>query len=43
MIEVQNLSKRYGSHQAVKNISFRVEEGEILGFSRAERRGKPPR
>ena len=32
MIEVQNLSKRYGSHQAVKNISFRVEEGEILGF-----------
>ena len=32
MIEVQNLTKRYGSHLAVDNISFRVEEGEILGF-----------
>ncbi|HBT65971.1 MAG TPA: ABC transporter [Ruminococcaceae bacterium] len=32
MIEVKNLSKRYGNHQAVKNISFTVEEGEILGF-----------
>ena len=32
MIEVQNLTKRYGSHCAVDNISFRVEEGEILGF-----------
>ena len=32
MIEVQNLTKRYGSHCAVQNISFRVEEGEILGF-----------
>ncbi len=32
MIEVQNLTKRYGSLCAVDNISFRVEEGEILGF-----------
>lgn len=32
MISVQNLTKRYGSHCAVNNISFRVEEGEILGF-----------
>lgn len=32
MIEVQNLTKRYGSYCAVNNISFRVEEGEILGF-----------
>ncbi|MDD2362852.1 MAG: ATP-binding cassette domain-containing protein [Oscillospiraceae bacterium] len=32
MIEVQNLTKRYGSHVAVNNISFKVEEGEILGF-----------
>ncbi|MDD3692707.1 MAG: ATP-binding cassette domain-containing protein [Oscillospiraceae bacterium] len=32
MIEVQNLTKRYGNHLAVDNISFRVEEGEILGF-----------
>lgn len=32
MIEVQNLTKRYGSQYAVRNISFRVEEGEIVGF-----------
>lgn len=32
MIEVQNLTKRYGAHYAVNNISFQVEEGEILGF-----------
>jgi ABC-2 type transport system ATP-binding protein len=32
MIEVQNLSKNYGSNKAVDNISFRAEEGEILGF-----------
>ena len=32
MIEVQNLTKHYGSHCAVNDISFRVEEGEILGF-----------
>ncbi len=32
MIEVKNLTKRYGSHCAVKNISFSADEGEILGF-----------
>ncbi len=32
MIEVKNLTKRYGSHLAVDNISFQVDEGEILGF-----------
>ncbi len=32
MIEVKNLTKRYGSHLAVDNISFSVGEGEILGF-----------
>ena len=32
MIEVKNLSKRYGSKIAVDNISFKVNEGEILGF-----------
>ena len=32
MIEVKNLTKRYGSHCAVDDISFQVEEGEILGF-----------
>ena len=32
VIEVQNLTKRYGPVTAVNNISFRVERGEILGF-----------
>ncbi len=32
MIEVQDLSKRYGDKKAVDNISFRAEDGEILGF-----------
>ena len=32
MIEVQNLTKRYGRTTAVDGISFKVEKGEILGF-----------
>ncbi|MBE5816182.1 MAG: ATP-binding cassette domain-containing protein [Clostridiales bacterium] len=32
MIEVKNLTKIYGQHHAVDGISFKVEEGEILGF-----------
>ncbi len=32
MIEVTNLSKRYGRHLAVQDISFSVAKGEIVGF-----------
>ncbi|MEG1973035.1 MAG: ATP-binding cassette domain-containing protein, partial [Oscillospiraceae bacterium] len=32
MIEVANLSKRYGSHIAVTDVSFTVKDGEVLGF-----------
>ena len=32
MIEVKNLTKFYGTHKAVDNISFTVQEGEIVGF-----------
>jgi len=32
LIEVKNLTKRYGQHVAVNNISFSVAEGEIVGF-----------
>ena len=32
MIEVDRLTKQYGSLKAVDNISFQVEKGEILGF-----------
>ncbi|WP_058484877.1 ABC transporter ATP-binding protein [Defluviitalea phaphyphila] len=32
MIQVINLSKKYGNFNAVNNINFTVEKGEILGF-----------
>ncbi|MDY3792623.1 MAG: ATP-binding cassette domain-containing protein [Oscillospiraceae bacterium] len=32
MIEVKNLTKQYGAKKAVDNISFTVNDGEILGF-----------
>ncbi len=32
MIEVDQLTKRYGNFTAVSKISFKAEEGEILGF-----------
>lgn len=32
MIEVQKLAKRYGNLVAIDNVSFRVAQGEILGF-----------
>ncbi|MBN1344120.1 MAG: ABC transporter ATP-binding protein [Phycisphaerae bacterium] len=32
MIQVRNLSKWYGPVKAVDNISFRIKEGEIVGF-----------
>lgn len=32
MIEVKNLSKSYGDKRAVDNISFKANDGEILGF-----------
>lgn len=32
MLIVNNLKKSYGKHQAVKDISFAVETGEIVGF-----------
>ncbi len=32
MITVTDLSKRYGTHLAVKNVSFNIEKGEVIGF-----------
>ncbi len=32
MIEVKNLVKRYGNHTAVKDISFTINDNEIVGF-----------
>lgn len=32
MIEVSSLSKRYGNHLAVDNVSFSIKKGEVVGF-----------
>ena len=32
MIEIKNLSKRYGDKYAIKDVSFTINNGEILGF-----------
>ena len=32
MIEVKNLTKKFGPHTAVDNISFTINAGEIVGF-----------
>lgn len=32
MIEIRNLTKRYGSNAAIDNLNFTVSDGEILGF-----------
>ena len=32
MIEVSGLSKRYGTHLAVKDVSFSIDKGEVVGF-----------
>ena len=40
MIEVKNLVKHYGSVQAVNNINFKINDGEIVGFLGANGAGK---
>ena len=32
MVEVRNLTKRYGANLAVDHVSFSIEEGSIVGF-----------
>ena len=32
MVEVKNLTKRYGANVALDNVSFTIEEGTIVGF-----------
>ena len=40
MIEVKNLTKKYGDKLAVNNISFKVEKGEILSIIGSSGSGK---
>lgn len=39
-IQVENLRKQYGEHEAVKGISFDVQKGELLAFLGANGAGK---
>ena len=32
MIEVENLTKFYGPHSAIRNLTFEINKGEIVGF-----------
>ena len=32
MLEIKNLTKRYGSVTAVDNLSLTIEDGDIFGF-----------
>ena len=32
MVEVKNLTKRYGQNLALDRVSFTVDEGSIVGF-----------
>ena len=32
MIEVEQLSKSYGPREAIKNLSFQIKKGEVVGF-----------
>ncbi len=32
MIEISNLTKKYGNHKALDNVTFTVKKGEVLGF-----------
>ena len=40
MIEVSHLTKRYGNHQAVNDLSFTIEKGRIYGFLGVNGAGK---
>ncbi len=40
IIEVENLTKRFGQFTAVDSISFEVKKGEIFGFLGANGAGK---
>jgi len=40
LIDVKNLTKNYGSFQAVKDVSFFIDKGEVVGFLGPNAAGK---
>lgn len=41
MIEIKNVTKKYGNYVAVEDISFKVEESSIYGLSAITAQAKP--
>lgn len=41
MIEVRNITKRYGNLTAIDRVTFRVDKGEVLAFLGPNGAGKP--
>lgn len=40
ILEMKNISKKFGNRQVLKNISFSIEEGEVVGFVGSNGAGK---
>ena len=40
MLEIKNLTKRYGNFYAIRNLNLTVEDGELFGFVGANGAGK---
>jgi len=32
MIQVEGLTKYYGEHAAIRDLTFKIERGEVIGF-----------
>lgn len=40
ILEIKNLTKYYGKHRGVSDVSFQVEQGDIFGFLGSNGAGK---